>query len=100
MSPLLIEALKHLSVTCNTSGLHILDEDRIKVVFKALHKEGEILDPDLIKAWVTKNGWSKTPTKQISSWAEKIEEGGRVQLKNKNSAPKERQILELLKNRT
>ncbi len=93
MTPLVEKALEYLSVTCNKAGLHPLDEDNIKVTLRALHKKGEILDAQEIRSWVTGNGWSSMPAKDVSQWAGNIARGGRVQLKNKMMAPTEKDVL-------
>lgn len=93
MSPLVEEALKSLTTSCNISALHVRDEDQVKLTLKALHKHGEILDPTEIESWVLANNWQPKPAKSITTWAKKIASKGRVQLKNKSFLKKEKEII-------
>lgn len=92
MNDMLEKAFKSLSVLCNKSGLHPLDEDRIKVTLRALHKNGIPIDIQSLDAWLVDNNWQQAPRKSIIFWAEAVSSGGRVQLKNKDSAPTEKEI--------
>jgi len=93
MSPLIKKALESLAEDCNKSALHIMDEDLIKVTFKALYKNGEILDFYEIHQWAITNGWAPIPAKDLSHWSKVISSGKRVQLKYKDEAPTEKEVL-------
>ena len=97
MTPLTIKALEYLTERCNITMLHTSDEDIIKVTLRALHKQGEVLNASAIEQWALKNNWQSTPVKNLSKWAKAIGSGGRVQLKYKNMAPTEKEILSRLK---
>ena len=92
MNPLVKKAFESLAVTCNTTALHPSDEDRVKVTLKALHKNNVVIDVNELKSWLISSGWEGNPVKNITSWAEKITTGGRVQIKHKNMAPTENDI--------
>lgn len=97
MTPLVNEALKSLTIIVNLSTgiLHPSDESFAKEYFKALYKEGEPLDGSEIAAWAERNGWKPKHAKDLGKLAQKIGEGGRVVIKNKNMVkPK---IIERLK---
>jgi len=99
MSPLLEQAMKTLTVRCNTTALHPTDEDMIKSYFKALHKHGELLDPISLGEWAKNNNWETQPIKLLSKWAEAISTGGRVVIKHKAFVETEKEIISHLKNR-
>jgi hypothetical protein len=86
MTPLVNEALKSLTIMVNlTTGiLHPSDETFAKEYFKALYKEGEPLDSSEIAVWAEKNGWKSKHAKELGKLAQKIGDGGRVTIKNKN----------------
>jgi len=86
MTPLLEEALKSLTIRVNlATGLsHPLDSDSAKEIFKLLHKHGEILLKSDITNWAITNDWSSKHTDELGSLAQKIGEGKRVQIKNKD----------------
>lgn len=92
MERILEKALESLSATCNKLGLHALDEDRIKVTLRTLHKNGIPIDIPSLDAWLVVNNFQKAPRKAIISWAKEISSGGRVQIKNKENAPTEREV--------
>jgi len=96
MDNMLKKAFESLSLTCNKSGLHALDEDRIKVTLRALHKNGVPIDIQLLDAWLADHNWQKNPRKAVISWAEAVSSGGRVQVKHKESAPTEKEVWERL----
>jgi len=96
MSPLVEEALKHLTANCNISVLHIFDEDQVKLTLKALHKHGEILDSDAIEAWVLAHHWKANPAKSIAAWARTIASNGQVRLKYRAYFSNEQEIIRQL----
>lgn len=96
MDNMLEKAFESLSLTCNKSGLHALDEDRIKVTLRALHKNGVPIDIQSLDAWLVDNNWQEKPRKSVISWAEAISSGGRVQVKHKENAPTEKEVWERL----
>lgn len=98
MTPFIEESLQYLTGVCNTTALHVSDEDVVKVVLRALYKKGEPLDSDEINLWASSNGWQLKPSKSLTEWVSKIASGGRVQLKFKASAPTEKQVLDRIKN--
>ena len=99
MSPLLEQAMKTLTVRCNTTALHPTDEDMIKSYFKALHKNGELLDSTNLGEWAKNNNWEAQPIKLLSKWADAISTGRRVVIKHKAFVETEKQIISHLKNR-
>ena len=96
MDQMLEKAFESLSVSCNKSGLHALDEDKIKVTLRALHKNGVPIDIESLNTWLVDNNWQQTPRKAIIFWAKAVSSGGRVQVKNKDSALTEKEILSLI----
>jgi|TARA_R110002072_G_scaffold100888_2_gene222343 hypothetical protein len=96
MDQMLEKAFESLSVSCNKSGLHALDEDKIKVTLRALHKNGVPIDIESLNTWLVDNNWQQTPRKAIIFWAKAVSSGGRVQVKNKDSALTEKEIWERL----
>lgn len=96
MDKLLKKAFESLSVACNKSGLHVLDEDRIKVTLRALHKNGVPIDIPSLEAWLVEDNWQQTSRKAIISWAKAVSSGGRVQIKHKENAPTEKEVWERL----
>lgn len=83
-------------VRCNITALHPSDEDLIKVTLKTLHKKHVPIDVNELKNWLINNNWQKNPVKNITTWAEAITTGGRVQIKHKNIAPTEDDIWNIL----
>lgn len=86
MSPLVREALKSLTGRVNlATGLsHYSDESSAKEIFKLLYKEGEYLVASEITAWAIENGWKPKDAQQLGTLAEKIGQGGKVVVRNKN----------------
>lgn len=86
MSPLVLEALKSLTNRVNlATGLaHYSDESAAKEMFKLLHEEGEILAGADITQWAVANGWRAKDAQALGQLAEKIGQGGRVVVRNKN----------------
>ncbi len=84
MNPILKEAIDRLSAIVNVStGLaHPLDESRAKELFKALHKHGVPLSASDVYSLAVDNSWPDRHAKQLSEIAEKIGNGGRVQIKH------------------
>ena len=99
MSPLVEEALKYLTTTCNTSALYLFDEDNIKLTLKALHKHGEALNPNKIESWVLANHWKPIPAKSISTWANTIASNGQVRMKYRLYLSSEKEVLSQLQAR-
>jgi hypothetical protein len=82
MNPILRKAIETLSIVVNVStGLsHPLDESRAKELFKALHKQGiQLLASDVYSVAI-ENSWPERHAKELSEIAEKIGNGGRVQI--------------------
>ncbi len=96
MNEILEKAFKSLSVTCNKTALHPNDEDRIKVTLRALQQNDVAIDVYSLESWLLENGWQQKPIKNIVSWATAVSNGGRVQLKNKATAPTEKEVWERL----
>ncbi|WP_132228429.1 hypothetical protein [Marichromatium gracile] len=96
MNHLLEKAFKSLSVTCNKSSLHALDEDRIKVTLRTLHNNGIEINPPDLESWLIENNWQKKPRSLIVTWAKSISDGSQVKIKNKESAPTEKEIWDRL----
>ncbi|WP_136255210.1 hypothetical protein [Onishia niordana] len=96
MDKMLEKAFESLSVSCNKSGLHALDEDNIKVTLRTLQKNGVPIDINSLDSWLVDNNWQQTPRKAIVFWAKAVSRGGRVQVKNKESAPTEKEVWERL----
>ena len=86
MSPLVKEALKSLTDRVNLStGLsHYSDESSAKEIFKLLYKEGEQLVASEIAVWAMENGWKSKGAQQLGALAERIGQGGKVVVRNKN----------------
>lgn len=86
MSPLVTEALKSLTVRVNlaTGILHRSDESAAKEIFQLLHKEGEPLIASEITRWAMENGWRTEDAQKLGALAEKIGNGGRVVVRDKN----------------
>ncbi len=84
MNPILKKAIETLSHIVNVStGLaHPLDESRAKELFKALHKQGIPLSSIDVYSVAINNSWSERHAKALSELAEKIGNGGRVQIKH------------------
>ncbi|UCV05238.1 DUF1889 family protein [Azonexus sp. IMCC34842] len=84
MNPILTKAVETLSVVVNTStGLaHPLDESRAKELFKALHGHSVPLSYEDVYSLAIANSWSERHAKSLAELAEKIGNGGRVQIKH------------------
>ena len=96
MNELLEKSFEALSISCNKSGLHTLDEDRIKLNLRVLHKNSVPINVVALELWLINNGWQPSSIKSIISWAKSISNGGRVQIKHKEHAPSEKEIWERL----
>jgi len=99
MTPFVEESLKYLTERVNLSGLHSNDEDAIKVTLRVIKKQREILNPKEIETWAIANKWQAKPVKDLVSWVTAISSGGRVQLKFKEMAPSEKDVLNRIKER-
>ena len=99
MTPLVKEALKSLTsmVNLSTGILHPSDESAAKLYFKALHKEGVMLNESEVTRWAVSNGWQTKHASELGKLAQKISNGGRVIIKNKNMLKPN--IIEILKER-
>ncbi|MEG0346587.1 MAG: DUF1889 family protein [Acinetobacter sp.] len=86
MDNLLIVALDSLNNRINVStGLgHPLDESAAKELFKILHKEGVVLDEQELTNWAMNKGWHTKHANELGELGQKIGDGGRVQVKQKN----------------
>ncbi|MCK9418858.1 MAG: DUF1889 family protein [Nitrospirae bacterium] len=104
MNPILRKAIKTLSLVANVStGLaHPLDESRAKELFKALHKQGIPLIASDVYSIAIDNSWPEHHAKELSELAEKIGNGGRVQISHpkKWGEPTVRRIISELNERT
>lgn len=76
------KAIEKLSFVINVStGLaHPLDESRAKELFKELHKRSIIIEYQAVYELARKNGWLERHAKNLAEIAEKIGNGGRVQI--------------------
>lgn len=85
MTPVLEEALKSLTNRINLStGLaHPLDSDSAKEMFKLLRDKAVTLTKSDVSEWAINNGWSSRHASDLGELAEKIGNGGRVQIRNK-----------------
>lgn len=99
MSPLVTQAMETLTVTCNLSSLHSIDEDRIKIYLKTLYQHGEEIDSTEIRIFAESKGWQKEPLKKITKYAESISNGRRVVIKHKDHTQTGKQIIDHLENR-
>jgi len=84
MNPILKKAIETLShvVNVSTGIAHPLDESRAKELFKALHKQGIPLSSSDVYSEAINNSWPERHAKALSELAEKIGNGGRVQIKH------------------
>ena len=84
MNPILKKAIEKLShvVNVSTGIVHPLDESWAKELFKALHKHGVPLSSSDVDSVAINNSWSAYHAKNLSELAEKIGNGGRVQIKH------------------
>jgi hypothetical protein len=84
MNPILRKAIETLSRVVNVStGLsHPLDESRAKELLKGLHKQGIPLNSSDIYSLAIDNLWTERHARKLSELAEKIGNGGRVQIKH------------------
>lgn len=92
MNELLEKAFEKLSISCNKPGLHTLDEDKIKLNLRVLHKNNVPINVVALELWLVEKGWQPSSIKSIISWAKSISNGGRVQIKHKEYAPSEKEI--------
>ncbi len=92
MDRLIISAIEYLADTCNKSGLHPTDEDRVKITLKVLHKHGLSAKSNELRLFLESTGWAKQPVKDIIKWADLVFSGGRVQIKHKVHAPSENEV--------
>ena len=86
INPVVEEALKDLDAWVNTStGLvHPSDRETAVQIFKALRRGGIEYDPNEVKRWLIRNGWTPNNAEQVRVVAEKINQGkGRRQGQNK-----------------
>jgi len=83
MNPILIKAVQALSAVVNTStGLaHPLDESRAKELFRALHSYSVPLSYGDVYSLAIANAWPEFHAKNLANLAERIGNGGRVQIK-------------------
>jgi molybdenum cofactor biosynthesis enzyme MoaA len=86
MNEILKNALESLSARVNlaTGLIHPLDMDSAKEMFKILHKNGIDLDASEIELWANNNGWQAKYARELGDLGQKIGDGGRVQIRNKN----------------
>jgi hypothetical protein len=82
MNPILKKAIETLSVVVNKStGLgHPLDDSRAKELFRALHSHAVPLAYQDVYDLATENAWPERHAKSLAELAEKIGNGGRVQI--------------------
>ena len=96
MNNLVEKSLQRLSVQCNKSALHPMDEDKIKVTLKTLYKHNVEINVNEIESWLVENNWKNMPVKNFTKWANTITTGGRVQIKHKQMAPSEKKVWQKL----
>jgi len=84
VNPILVEAIRTLSAVVNVStGLaHPLDESKAKELFKALHKHGVPLRSSDVYSLATGKSWPDRHAKKLAEMAEKVGNGGLVQIKH------------------
>lgn len=92
MNSVLENALSSLTSRVNlATGLtHPLDMDSAKEMFKILHENQIPLTATEIEQWAVNHGWEATDARELGNLGQRIGDGGRVQIKNKNcwgSAP-------------
>jgi len=66
----------------SVSAPHSMDESTAKGLLKYLNELGVPASPADIKARGLKEGWNDGFTQKVAGWAEKIESGNRVVIKN------------------
>ncbi len=86
------QALKYLTSIVNIQLLHVTDEDRIKVVLRALKRNDIGLPQSAIKRWLDENNWDNKSRDDFLKWAKAIESGGSVRLSNTQRAPSEKDV--------
>lgn len=89
-------------VNVSTGLAHPLDESRAKELFKALHKYGVPLKASDVYSLAINNSWPECHAKKLSEMAEKIGNGGRVQIKHPRDwgEPTVRRIISALGQKT
>lgn len=82
MNPVVEKGLEAISRCINLSKglLHPMDKSFAQHTLWALHKNSEWAEPDEMRAWAVRNGWTPEGADQLRSEAEKIS--------NRKSAPK------------
>ena len=66
----------------SVSAPHSMDESTAKGLLKYLNELGVPASPADVKARGLKEGWNDGFTQKVAGWAEKIESGNRVVIKN------------------
>ncbi|MEW7312535.1 DUF1889 family protein [Buttiauxella gaviniae] len=82
--PAVIEkALDYIGgMNTSASTPHSMDESTAKGIFKYLKALGVPASAEDVTARATKEGWNIEFTKKVAGWAEKIDSGERVLIKN------------------
>ncbi|MCP9268897.1 DUF1889 family protein [Xenorhabdus sp. XENO-1] len=98
MKPILNRALEKFNSLYPSRSLpHPSDESYIKEILKFLKKEENELTSYDIFLFGNDNNWEHQFTKKVAEWADKINSGGRVVIKNPRLDEKVKQELRSLK---
>lgn len=100
MSPLVLEALKAITMRTNlSSGLaHPNDKAAAVQMFEILHNANESLDPNEIYSWSLRNGWNSEGAEDLRDVAVGVNNGKRHRI-DRNPYWKSN-ILEILRGKT
>ncbi|MRT12307.1 DUF1889 family protein [Enterobacteriaceae bacterium RIT711] len=82
--PAVIEkALDYIGgMNTSASTPHSMDESTAKGIFKYLKELGVPVSAEDVTARANQEGWNAEFTKKVAGWADKIESGNRVLIKN------------------
>ena len=83
MSAVIDKALDFINgMNTSSSALHTMDESTAKGIFKYLNELGAPASAADVYARGTQEGWDPEFTKTLAGWAERIESGERIVIKN------------------
>jgi hypothetical protein len=79
-NPVVVRAMKSLTTSVNLStGLgHPSDKEAAIGMFRVLTAEGELFEPDQIRAWAVRHGWQPRHARDLAVLAEKFKAGKQV----------------------